>query len=92
MLEIAIKHSFVGGVKGKYMWFPWTLAGLQDPTKMEFNDHFTRDDAGSPLKTEGKYYPVKAVWGVDNTGRIPSGFEPAGLMPGLIQSLQPKPQ
>ncbi len=92
MLEIAIKHSFVGGVKGKYMWFPWTLAGLQDPTKMEYNDHFTRDDAGSPLKTEGKYYPVKAVWGVDNTGRIPSGFEPAGLMPGLIQSLQPKPQ
>lgn len=91
-LEIAFKHSFVGGAKGKYMWFPWAMVGMQDPTKMEFNDHFSRDEAGSPIKTEGKYYPVKAVWGVDNTGRVPSGFEPTGLMPGLIESLQPKPQ
>lgn len=90
-IDIAFKSSFIGGAKGKFLWFPWALVGIQDLTKFEFNDHFTKADAGSPLKEDKDIYPIKGVWGVDNTARIPSGFEPGGLMPGLAQSFQPKP-
>ncbi len=89
-IDIAFKSSFIGGAKGKFLWFPWALVGIQDLTKFEFNDHFTKADAGSPLKEDKDTYPIKGVWGVDNTARIPSGFEPGGLMPGLAQSFQPK--
>ncbi|HEX7555697.1 MAG TPA: hypothetical protein VF338_03660 [Leptolinea sp.] len=86
VFEIAFKQSFIGGPKGNFIWFPWTLVGVQDMTKFEFNDHFTREDAGSPLKTDGKYYPLKGLWGIDNTPRYPSGFEPQGAMPGMGKS------
>jgi len=90
-LDFAIKSSFLGGPKGKFIWIPWTLVGMQDLTKFDFNDHFKRDEAGSPLKADKELYPVKALWGVDNTARIPSGFVPTGMMPGLPQDFQPKP-
>lgn len=88
-LDIAIKSSLLGGPKGKFIWFPWTMVGVQDFTKLEFNDHFTKEDAGSPMKEDGKIYPLKALWGVDNTSRIPSGFVPTGIMPGLAKDFQP---
>jgi hypothetical protein len=55
----------------------------------EFNDHFTYEQAGYPLKEDAKNYPVKAVWGVDNTCRVPSGFTPTGYMPGLCPNYDP---
>jgi hypothetical protein len=91
VFEIAFKSSFIGGAKGNFIWTPWTLVGIQDMTKFDFNDHFTREEAGSPMKTDGKLYPMKALWGVDNTARIPSGFVPTGTMPGLSPNFQPKP-
>jgi hypothetical protein len=90
-IEIAFKSSLIGGAKGKFIYSTWALVGLQDLTKFEFNDHFTKVDAGSPLKEEKDLYPVKGIWGVDNTSRIPSGFVPGGLMPGLAESFQPQP-
>jgi len=90
-IDVAFKSSLIGGVKGKFLWFPWALVGIQDLTKFEFNDHFTKADAGSPLKDDkNTTYPIKGVWGVDNTARIPSGFEPGGLMPGLAENFQVK--
>lgn len=83
VFEIAFKNSLIGGAKGKFIWFPWTLVGMQDMTKIEFNDRFTKADAGSPLKEDGNLYPLKALWGVDNTPRYPSGFTPNGQMPGV---------
>ena len=90
-VDIAFKSSFIGGAKGKFLWLPWALVGIQDLTKFEFNDHFTKADAGSPLKEDKDIYPIKGIWGIDNTARIPSGFEPGGLMPGLAPNFQPKP-
>jgi hypothetical protein len=90
-IEIAFKSSFIGGAKGKFIFSTWALVGLQDLTKFEFNDHFTKAEAGSPLKEDKDTYPIKGIWGVDNTARIPSGFVPGGLMPGLAESFQPKP-
>lgn len=90
-IELAIKSTFLGGVKGKFIWAAWALVGMQDLAKFEINDHFAQTDAGSPVKSDGNLYPLKSVWGVDNTARIPNGFVPTGIMPGLAQDFQPKP-
>jgi len=89
-IELAFKSSFIGGAKGNFIWTPWALVGIQDMAKFDFNDHFTREDAGSPMREDTSYYPMKSLWGIDNTARIPSGFVPTGIMPGLAKDFQPK--
>ena len=104
VVELAIKSSFLGGPKGKFIWFPWTMAGAPDLMKFEFNDKFTLSEAGSPVKkqaqlvhfngftaltTPGDEYPLKGLWGLDNTPRYASGFTPMGQMPGMGQSYEP---
>jgi hypothetical protein len=87
--EIAFKNTLTGGEKGKFIWLPWSDAGMQDWSLFEFNDHFTFMQAGSPLKEYTDFYPLKALWGIDNTCRIPSGFTPTGPMPGLCPNYDP---
>jgi hypothetical protein len=107
VVELALKSNYLGGSKGKFIWFPWTMAGGQDLQKFEFNDKFTLSEAGSPVKkeaqmihfngftamtTSGDEYPLKGLWGVDNTPRYPSGFLPNGQMPGMGSSYEPTPE
>lgn len=88
-VELAFKNSLVGGEKGDFIWLPWTDAGMRDWSLFEHNDHFTYEQAGYPLKEDPQNYPLKALWGVDNTCRIPSGFTPTGYMPGLCPNFDP---
>jgi hypothetical protein len=88
---IAFKNTLTGGEKGNFIWLPWTDSGMLDWSLMEFNDHFTFEQAGFPLKEDAQNYPIKAVWGVDNTCRMPSGFTPNGTMPGLCPNYDPPP-
>jgi hypothetical protein len=88
---IAFKNSLTGGEKGKFIWLPWTDTGMLDWSLLEFNDHFTFEQAGYPMKEDTQNYPLKAVWGVDNTCRMPSGFTPNGTMPGLCPNYDPPP-
>lgn len=87
--EIAFKNTLTGGVKGKFIWLPWADVGMLDWSVFEFNDHFTFEQAGYPKKEDMKNYPIKAIWGVDNTCRVPSGFTPTGSMPGLCPNYDP---
>jgi hypothetical protein len=89
VVEIAFKNTLTGGEKGKFIWLPWTDVAMLDWSLFEFNDHFTFEQAGYPLKEDAKNYPIKAVWGVDNTCRVPSNFSPEGYMPGLCPSTIP---
>jgi hypothetical protein len=89
--EIAFKNTITGGEKGKFIWLPWTSVGMLDWSMFEFNDHFTYEQAGCPLKEDAANYPLKALWGVDNTCRVPSGFSPTGFMPGLCPNSDPAP-
>lgn len=89
--QIAFKNTITGGEKGKFIWLPWTDAGMLDRSLFEYNDHFTFEQAGYPLKEDVKNYPIKALWGVDNTCRVPSGFTPTGTMPGLCPNYDPAP-
>lgn len=89
MVELAFKNTLTGGEKGKFIWLPWTDVDMLDWTVFDFNDHFTLEQAGYPLKEDVKNYPIKAIWGVDNTCRVPSGFTPTGSMPGLCPNYDP---
>lgn len=88
---VAFKNTLTGGEKGKFIWLPWTDIGMLDWSLFDFNDHFTFEQAGYPVKDDMKNYPLKAIWGVDNTCRIPSGFTPNGTMPGLCPNYDPPP-
>jgi hypothetical protein len=80
--EIAFKNTLAGGETGKFIWLPWADTGMTDWSKFEVNDHLYFTEAGYPLKEDAQNYPLKALWGIDNTCRVPSGFTPVGKMPG----------
>jgi len=82
VVQIAFKNTLAGGETGTFIWLPWADAGMNNWSLFEFNDHIYFTDAGYPLKEDAQNYPIKALWGVDNTCRVPSGFTPSGLMPG----------
>jgi hypothetical protein len=79
ILEFAFKLSLAGT---KFMWGAWADAGLKDPSKFNYNDRFTAAQAGSPIAGT-PYYPINAIFAVDNTCRAPFGFNPTGYEPGL---------
>lgn len=90
-VEIAFKNTLTGGEKGKFIWLPWADAGMAGPELFELNDHFTLIQAGSPLKEDEKNYPLKELWGVDNTCRGVSGTLPTASMTGTCPNSEPVP-
>lgn len=78
VVEIALKKSLLEA-KPAFMWSVTTSAQKIDPTKFYFNDTFSEERAGSPI--QGEYYPLKELAGVDNTCRLPAGFQPTGTEP-----------
>lgn len=87
-VEIAFKNSLAGGEKGKFVWRPFTDGAPFDPKQYDLQNSFTLEQAGSPIIGE-KDYPLKAVFAVDNTCRVASGYEATGKEPGICQ--QPPP-
>jgi hypothetical protein len=87
VLQFALKSAFFTGKKG-LMWNAWADAGLRDVTKFNYNDHFTKVEAGSSLKDDPEF-PPKALYAMDNTCRLNYGFVPTGyellLCPPLVQ-------
>lgn len=88
---IAFKNTLTGGEKGGFIWLPWADEGQFDLSLFDFNDHFTLEQAGFPIKTDLKNYPLKALWGIDNTCRMPSGFKPDKTLIGLCPDYSPPP-
>lgn len=78
IIEIAFKQSVLKEY-AKWMWNPLASANPLDPTKFYFNDTFTEQRAGSPVK--GDNYPLKELAGFDNTCRVPANFEATGNEP-----------
>jgi hypothetical protein len=86
-LQFAFKRSLAGNA---FMWGVWADAGLRDPSKFNYDDRFTEADAGSPIKGK-QYYPIKAIYQVDNTCWAALGFKPTGYEPHLCPPLEPQP-
>jgi len=73
-MQFAFKKSWSGTV---FMLGVLSDAGLKDPTKMDYVDRFTEEQAGSPVRDK-KYYPLKALFAVDNICQEAFGFKPTG--------------
>ena len=81
IVQIAFKPSLIAN-DNYFMWGAWTDQGVFNPAFYDYNDHFTHAEAGSPLPGLTKYYPLKALFEVDNTCREAVGFIIVGGEPG----------
>jgi hypothetical protein len=69
-VQFAFKKSFAGA---KFMYGVIADGGLKSVADMDYVDRFTEEEAGSPVRGQ-KYYPLKALYGVDNVCREAFGF------------------
>ncbi len=84
-IQFAFKSSWAGEA---FMYTVITDAGLKDVTKMDYNDRFSMDEAGSPVRSS-EHYPLLSLYAVDNTCRGAVGFNPRGYEPRLCSVLAP---
>ncbi|MBT3188614.1 MAG: hypothetical protein HN736_06975 [Anaerolineae bacterium] len=89
-IQIAFKHSLIAN-DNAFMWGAWTDQGVFKPAFYDYNDHFTHAEAGSPLPGLTNYYPLKALFEVDNTCRMSVGFALTGEEPGSCPVFVPTP-
>ena len=88
--KLHLRHTIVGGEKGKFIWRPFTDGAPFSEREYDLQVNYTLEQAGSPLKGE-PYYPLKDVYAVDNTCRVASGFDATGYEPGICP-LPPPPE
>jgi hypothetical protein len=81
-VQLAFKYSAIGSA-AQFLWNGLADSGVRNPEWFDYNDHFTPDEAGSPLTAEAGLYPLRALSGIDNTCRDAYGFTPTGSEPGL---------
>lgn len=88
-IQLAFKYMLIGADPA-FLWGVWTATSPLNVGWFDFNDHFTFDEAGSPMKGYTAYYPLKQLAEVDNTCRWYVGFIPVGNEKGICP-LPPTP-
>ncbi len=83
-VQLALKYSAIENA-AQFLWNGLADVGVRRSDWFDYNDHFTAAEAGSPLPAQADLYPLKALYGVDNTCRDAYGFTPTGLEIGLCQ-------
>ncbi|HET7011383.1 MAG TPA: hypothetical protein VFI11_11465 [Anaerolineales bacterium] len=81
-VQIAFKHSLIGS-DSEFLWGIWADANPQ-PAWFDYNDHFTLEQAGSPL-IENSNYPLKELSAVDSSCRWGYDFNPVDNAPGVCR-------
>ncbi len=82
-VQVAFKSALIND-DSYFTWGAWAMnESMLNPAWFDYNDHFTADEAGSPLTEATQYYPIKALAEVDNTCRWAVGFTPTGSEPGI---------
>jgi len=73
--KATVQFAFkIGLAENRFMYGVFADAGLRDISDLDYVDRFTTEDAGSPVR-DNKNYPLKALFGIDNTCRTAQGFE-----------------
>jgi hypothetical protein len=88
-VELAVKRSVLGNPE-KYLINMWAGTSLLDPALFDLNDHFTHEQAGAADPGLELYYPIKAVFEIDNSCRMAVGFKPTGQEPGICEVFVPE--
>jgi hypothetical protein len=75
-VQLAFKISMVKEPATGFFWAVFAEEGGNLPAWYDFNDHFTKEQAGSPF-AGNLDWPIKLLAAVDSTCRYAYGFEPA---------------
>ena len=89
-IDIAFKRDLLEENE-MFLWGSWAFLGEEQYNPFDHHDHYTYEQAGSPMKSEQDYYPLKDLYALDNTCRAASGFKPLGSEPGLCP-IPPEPE
>lgn len=81
-IEIAYRKWIFRGGDEKFMWSVFSLGSSEgfDPSKFNSHDTISEVEAGSPDKNNPNY-PIKELASMDNTCRVPLGFQASGAEP-----------
>jgi hypothetical protein len=79
-VEIAFEKWIFNDGKVSFMWSVLASENVIDPAILYYHDHFTPEEAGA-ANTDDPNYPIKALAAVDNTCRVPLGFQAVGSEP-----------
>ncbi len=90
-VQFAIKRSILESDEA-YMVGMWAGTDDFDPALFDLNDHYSHEQAGAASPDFEYFYPIKALSELDNSCRIPVGFQPTGIEPGLCPVAVPKNQ
>lgn len=75
-VQFAISRSLLSDPT-EFLWGAWADNGLKNPGAFDYNDLMGPAAAGSPFRDDANY-PVKEVFNLDNTCRLPFGFPQGG--------------
>ena len=84
LVQIAVHRNIIGNPT-EFLWGVWADNGPKNPNLFDYDDHFTYQDAGSPI-SGNQYYPLKKVPAIDNTCRRTYGFSVSYRIPNMCWS------
>ena len=88
-IQIAVSRALLD-YPDELLWGAWADNGLRDYGMFDYNDTMGPSKAGSPF-ADSEDYPVDALYSVDNTCRLPYGFEQLGAVyPGMCITAAPQ--
>ena len=76
-VEIAFEKWIFKDGKEAFMWSVLSSDVAIDPATLYYHDHFTAEQAGA-ANTDDPNYPIKDLAAMDNTCRVPLGFQATG--------------
>ncbi len=79
-IEIAYKKWIFSDGREKFMWSVDSSSSPLNPSLLYYQDSYTAEEAGSANNADPNY-PIKAVAEMDNTCRVPLGFQATGSEP-----------
>jgi hypothetical protein len=79
-VEIAFARSMFKDGAEAFMWSVLSSDAAIDPARLYYNDSFTPEQAGA-ANTDDLNYPIKELAAMDNTCRVPLGFQAVGTEP-----------
>ncbi len=88
LIQFAIKKGLTGP---QFFFGAIADAGLKDPGRMDYVDHLTEKQAGSPVRSNLNY-PLKELYAVDSTCHAAFGFTPTGFEPKVCPRIVPPTQ
>ncbi len=81
-IQIAVHEDILGGKDPRFTWQPFAESQPYPPSQFDLNDYFSPSKAGSATAGDTNY-PLKELFGIDNTCKGLSGLTPSGTEQGV---------